>query len=108
VTIHPTIIAGSGLSPEHEHVAEEGSKVSSLVHRFKHAGIDSSMVEWARGDMAPGNSMLVLLTADAAIDAVAKALSEQGAELIRSDLSVQEQDQLREASGDPGGSGQTG
>jgi uncharacterized membrane protein len=98
----------------HEHVTEEGSKVTSLVHKFTHAGIDSSMVDSASGDMAPGASVLILLTPDAGIEAVAKAFGEQGAELTRSDLSVQEQDQVRAAlgdsgdSGDPGDPGQTG
>jgi len=80
-----------------EHVTQEGSKVSSLMHKFTHAGIDHSMIEAATGDMTQGTSMLVLLTPDAAIEAVAKAFDEQGAELIRSDLSVQEQDRLRAA-----------
>jgi hypothetical protein len=44
-----------------EHVTEEGSKVSSLVHKLKHSGIDSSMVLSAKGDMTPGTSVLVLL-----------------------------------------------
>jgi uncharacterized membrane protein len=98
----------------HEHVTEEGSKVSSLMHRITHAGIDTSMTESASGDLAPGASALILLTPDAGIEAVAKAFGEQGAELVRSDLSVQEQDQVRAAlgdsgdSGDSGGSGQTG
>jgi uncharacterized membrane protein len=48
--------------------------------------------------MTQGTSVLVLLTPDAAIEAVAKAFDEQNAELIRSDLSVQEQDRLRAAS----------
>jgi len=89
----------------HEHVTEEGSKVSSLMHKFTHAGIDTSMIQAASGDVTPGASVLVLLTPDAAIEAVAKAFNEQGVELIRSDLSVQEQDQVRAAFGD---SGQTG
>jgi len=89
----------------HEHVTEEGSKVSSLMHKFTHSGIDSSMIGAASGDVTPGTSVLVLLTPDAAVEAVAKAFNEQGVELIRSDLSVQEQDQLRAAFGD---SGQTG
>ena len=85
-----------------EHVTEEGGKVSSLMHKFTHAGIDSSMVDAATGDMTAGTSVLVLLTPDAAIEAVAKTFGEQGAELIRSDLSVQEQDQVRAAaSGGP-------
>ena len=37
-----------------EHVTEEGSKVSSLVHKLKHSGIDSSMVLSAKGDMTRG------------------------------------------------------
>ena len=80
-----------------EHVTEEGSKVSSLMHKFKHSGIDSSMVESAKGDMSPGSSVLVLLTPESAVEAFAKAFGGQGVELIRSDLSVQEQDEVRAA-----------
>jgi hypothetical protein len=39
-------------------------------------------------------------------DAFAKALEGQGVELIRSDLSVQEQDQVRAALGDSGATDQ--
>jgi uncharacterized membrane protein len=85
-----------------EHVTEEGSKVSSLMHKFSHAGIDSSMIQSASGDMTPGCSVLVLLTPEAAIEAFAQAFEGQGVELIRSDLSVQEQDQVRAALGDSG------
>jgi uncharacterized membrane protein len=85
-----------------EHVTEEGSKVSSLVHKFTHSGIDSSIIHSAEGDMTPGTSVLVLLTPEAAVDAFAKAFEGQGVELIRSDLSVQEQDQVRAALGDSG------
>jgi uncharacterized membrane protein len=80
-----------------EHVTEEGSKVSSLVHKLKHSGIDSSMVQSARGDMTPGTSVLIVLTPETAVDAFAKAFEGQGVELIRSDLSVQEQDEVRAA-----------
>ena len=89
-----------------EHVTEEGSKVSSLMHKFTHTGIDSSMIEAARGDMTPGMSVLVLLTPEAAVDAFAKAFEGQGVELIRSDLSVQEQDEVRAALGDSGAADQ--
>jgi uncharacterized membrane protein len=85
-----------------EHVTEEGSKVSSLMHKFTHSGIDTSMVLAAQGDMSPGTSVLVLLTTEAAVDAFAKAFEGQGVELIRSDLSVQEQDQVRAALDDSG------
>ena len=89
-----------------EHVTEQGSKVSSLMHKFTHSGVDSSLVLAAKGDMTPGTSVLVLLTPEAAVDAFAKAFEGQGVELIRSDLSVQEQDQVRAALGDPGPAGQ--
>ena len=89
-----------------EHVTEEGSKVSSLMHKFKHSGIDSSMVESAKGDMSPGSSVLVLLTPESAVEAFAKAFGGQGVELIRSDLSVQEQDEVRAALGDSGAAAQ--
>jgi len=90
-----------------EHVTEEGSKVSSLMHKLAHSGIDSSMVVAAQGDMTPGTSVLVLLTPEAAVDAFAKAFEGQGVELIRSDLSVQEQDQVRAALGDSGAADQS-
>ena len=83
-----------------EHVTEEGSKVSSLMHKLTHSGIDSSMVQAAMGDMTAGTSVLVLLTPEAAVDAFAKAFEGQGVELVRSDLSVQEQDEVRDALGD--------
>ena len=89
-----------------EHVTEEGSKVSSLVHKITHSGIDSSMVQSARGDMTPGNSVLILLTPETAVDAFAKAFEGQGVELIRSDLSVQEQDEVRAALDDSGAADQ--
>jgi len=69
-----------------EHVTEEGSKVSSLVHKFTHSGIDSSMVQSAKGDMTQGTSVLVLLTPEAAVDAFAKGVrgTGRGADPVRS------------------------
>jgi uncharacterized membrane protein len=86
-----------------EHVTDQGSKVSSFVSKLRHAVIDSSMVESVKGDMTPGTSALVLLSSDAAIGTVAKAFEGQDMELIRSDLSVQQQDQVRAAFGESTG-----
>jgi uncharacterized membrane protein len=80
-----------------EHVTDEASKMSALVNKVRKAGIDSAMVESVKGDITPGTSALVLLSSDATIDTVAKAFEGQGMELIRSDLSVQQEDQLRTA-----------
>ena len=82
-----------------EHVTEEMSKVSALVGRRRHALIDSSMIEAARGDMTPGTSVIVLLTANANVDAVVGTFHGLGRdiELIRTDLSVPEQDRMKAA-----------
>ena len=80
-----------------EHVTDEGSKASSLAKRMRKAGIDSSMLQAVKDDMKLGTSALVVLSADAAIDTVAEAFHGQAMELIRSDLSVQQQDALRTA-----------
>jgi uncharacterized membrane protein len=85
----------------HEHVTDEGSKVSSLVHKLRHPVIDSSMIASVMGDMVPGTSALVLLSTDAAIDKVVMAFEGRAMELIRSDLSVQQQDRLRAAFSGP-------
>jgi len=83
----------------HEHVTDQGGKVSSLVSKIRGATIDSSTVEAVKGDMTPGTSALVLLSSDAVIGPVAEAFQGQGMELIRSSLSVQQEDQMRAAFG---------
>ncbi len=82
-----------------EHVTDEGSKASALAKKIRKAGIDTAMVEAVKGDMTPGTSALVLLSADAAIETVARAFEGSAMELMRSDLSVQQEDQLRAAFG---------
>ena len=84
-----------------EHVTDEGTKMASLVNKVRKAGIDSAMVESVKGDITPGTSALVLLSSDVTIDTVAKAFEGQGMQLIRSDLSVQQEDQLRTAFNTP-------
>jgi uncharacterized membrane protein len=86
----------------HEHVTEEGSMVSSFMGKLKTGHIEGSMIEAVKGDMMPGTSAMVLMSSDAAVDTVAQAFEGQPMELIRSDLSVQQQDRLRAAFGDPG------
>jgi uncharacterized membrane protein len=82
-----------------EHVTDEGSRASSLAKRIRKAGIDGAMLEAVKDDMRLGTSALVLLSSDSAIDDVAKAFEGQAMELIRSDLSVQQEDNLRTAFG---------
>jgi uncharacterized membrane protein len=84
-----------------EHVTDEVGKMSALVNKVRKAGIDSAMVESVKSDITPGTSALVLLSSDATIDTVARAFEGQGMELIRSDLSVQQEDSLRTAFSEP-------
>ena len=83
-----------------EHVTDEGSKASSLAKRIRKAGIDGALLQAVKDDMQLGTSALIVLSADAALDAVAKAFDGQAMELIRSDLSVQQEDALRTAFSD--------
>ncbi len=85
-----------------EHVTEEGSMVYSFAKKLTKTGIDSSMLDSVKGDMTPGTSALVLLSADAATDTVAQAFEGHAMELMRSDLSVQQEDRLRAALADVG------
>jgi uncharacterized membrane protein len=80
-----------------EHVTDEGSKASSLAKRMRKAGIDGALLQAVKDEMQLGTSALIVLSADAALDAVAKAFDGQAMELIRSDLSVQQEDALRTA-----------
>jgi uncharacterized membrane protein len=87
----------SSVPQAQEHVTEEGSRASSFAKKLTKAGIDASMLDAVKSDMTPGTSALVLLSADAAIDSVARAFEGHAMELMRSDLSVQQEDQLRAA-----------
>jgi uncharacterized membrane protein len=78
-----------------EHVTSGGGKVASIKRKLQHAVIDSSMIDTVKGDLRPGTSAMVLLSSDADIDAVVHAFEGQPMELLRTDLSVPEQDRLR-------------
>jgi uncharacterized membrane protein len=80
-----------------EHVTAKGGKVATLMRKLQHAVIDSSMIDTVKGDLRPGTSAMVLLSSDADIDAVVHAFEGQPLELLRTDLSVPEQDRLRHA-----------
>jgi uncharacterized membrane protein len=90
----------AGQPTAQEHVTDEGGMASAFAKKMRKSVIDSSMVESVKGDMTPGTSALVLLTSDAVIDTIARAFDGQHMELIRSDLSVQQQDQVRAAFGE--------
>jgi uncharacterized membrane protein len=90
----------------HEHVTRQGGAFSSLAKRIRHESIDSSTVDRVKGEIMPGTSALVLLSANATVETVAKAFEGQNMELIRSDLTVQQEDQVRRVFGNGAGSAQ--
>ena len=79
-----------------EHVTAEGSKASSFAKKLTKPASTPRCSTRSR-ESTPGSSALVLLSADAAIDTVAQAFEGHAMELMRSDLSVQQEDRLREA-----------
>ena len=78
-----------------EHVNQEGGKVAGMVRKLQRASIDGSMLSTVRSDLRPGTSAMVLLSSDANIDAVVHAFEGQPMELVRTDMSVPDQDRLR-------------
>ena len=80
-----------------EHAHEQGGKVSSLMRRLQHPVIDGSIIESVKGDLRPGTSAVVVLSSGAEVDAIVHAFEGQTMELVRSDLSVPDQDRLRQA-----------
>lgn len=82
-----------------DHVTVEGGMVSALAHKIRHGNIAASMIESVEHEMQPGTSALVLMSSDAAMEPVVQAFRDDTMELIQSDLTVQQEDQLRSALG---------
>lgn len=85
---------------EDTHVTRQGGAFSAIAKKIAHGNIDSATVDSVKGDMTPGTSALVLLSQNATVATVAKAFEGQSMELIRSDMSVQQEDQVRRVFGD--------
>ncbi|MDR2985616.1 MAG: DUF1269 domain-containing protein [Nocardiopsaceae bacterium] len=88
-----------------EHVTQQGGMLAAQMSKLKHGVVERSVIESVKGDMAPGTSALVLQSVGAAVDKVAQAMQGHDMELIRSDLSVQQQDQIRNRFRREGGAG---
>jgi uncharacterized membrane protein len=78
-----------------EHVTDEGGMMSGLMRKLQHATIEGSMIDTVRKDLRPGTSAVVMLSSDTNIDAVVHAFEGEPMQLLRSDLSVPDQDRLR-------------
>ncbi len=77
-----------------------GATVGALSMR--HAGIDDDFIESVRASVTPGTSALFALTSDAVTDRVAEAFQGSQARLLHTNLSTEQEEQLREVFAEAG------
>ncbi|MGI9540394.1 MAG: DUF1269 domain-containing protein [Miltoncostaeaceae bacterium] len=77
-----------------------GAAMGALAGHFSSYGIDQDFIDEVREKVTEGTSALFLLTSDATIDKVVEAFDGQHMELIKSSLSHEQENALREAFGE--------
>jgi uncharacterized membrane protein len=77
-----------------------GAAMGALMGHFAHYGIDQSFIDQVRAKVTPGTSALFLLTSGAVVDKVADAVKGQQFEIIQTNLSKEQEDQLRKDFGE--------
>jgi uncharacterized membrane protein len=74
-----------------------GAAMGGLTGSLVDVGIDDDFIKQARNQITPGTSALFLLSSDAVVDRVMDALSGTEMELIATNLSTEQEEQLRAA-----------
>ena len=74
-----------------------GAAAGALNGMFKDYGIDDAFIKSVRDNIEEGTSALFLLTGEVTIDRVQEALKGQMGSLIRSNMSQDQEEKLREA-----------
>jgi uncharacterized membrane protein len=77
-----------------------GAGIGALAGHFSNVGISREFIESVRQQVTPGTSALFLLSANAVIDKVKPALAELRPQLISTNLSDEQEEQLRAAFAD--------
>jgi len=72
-----------------------GAAMGALAGHFAHYGIDENFIDQVRSKITPGTSALFLLTGEAVVDKVAEAVKGQKFEIVQTNLSKEQEDQLR-------------
>jgi uncharacterized membrane protein len=72
-----------------------GAAIGGLMAHFAHYGIDESFIDQVRSKVTEGTSALFLLTSGAVVDRVAAAVKDQQFEIVQTNLSKEQEDQLR-------------
>jgi uncharacterized membrane protein len=73
-----------------------GAAAGAIGGSLADVGIDDGFIANVRSKVTPGSSALFVLTSDAVIDRVQQAFQDTQAELIQTNLSADEEAQLRE------------
>ena len=76
-----------------------GAAMGALSGHFADYGIDDKFIEEVRGKVTEGTSALFLLTSGAVVDKVQDAFKDAKMELIKSNLSAEQEAELQEAFG---------
>lgn len=79
-----------------------GAAMGALAGSMTKYGVDEDLVKEVRSKVTPGTSALFLLTSEAVLDKVVDELKEKQFEIIRTNLSKEQEAQLREAFSDEG------
>jgi uncharacterized membrane protein len=74
-----------------------GAAAGALVGSMSDVGIDDDFIRHVREEVTPGSSALFLLSSDAVRDKVIEAFATTKPHLIQTNLSQEQEDQLREA-----------
>jgi len=74
-----------------------GAAMGALSGKFSDYGIDDDFIKSVRDQVTEGTSALFLMTSEAVVDKVADAMQGMEFELIASNLSKEEEDNLRAA-----------
>lgn len=77
--------------------AAVGAASGALAGMFADVGIDDTFIKQVQAEVTPGTSALFVLTSDAVWDKVKDAFAGQSAQLIHTNLSHEQEEQLREA-----------
>jgi uncharacterized membrane protein len=77
-----------------------GAAVGALAGSMSHAGIDEDFVNTVREQVTPGTSALFVVSAEVVVDRVLDRFRDTGATLISTNLSIEQEERLREAFSD--------
>jgi uncharacterized membrane protein len=77
-----------------------GAAFGALSGSLADVGIDDTFIKRVRDEITPGTSALFVLTSDAVQDRVRDAFAGQDFELLFTDLSKEQEDNLRKAFGE--------